>query len=42
LPRAAAAVQPSATRRARAIIDQSDSGRITALLDDFDVAAWPN
>jgi phosphoenolpyruvate-protein phosphotransferase (PTS system enzyme I) len=32
----------AATRRARAIMDQSDSGRIAALLDDFNAVAWPN
>jgi phosphoenolpyruvate-protein phosphotransferase (PTS system enzyme I) len=32
----------AATRRARAIMDQSDSGRIAALLDDFNAIAWPN
>ena len=31
----------AATRRARAIMDQSDSGRIAALLDDFNAVAWP-
>lgn len=31
----------AATRRARAIMDQSDSGRIAALLDDFNTIAWP-
>ena len=29
----------AATRRARAIMDQSDSGRIAALLDDFNAMA---
>jgi phosphoenolpyruvate-protein phosphotransferase (PTS system enzyme I) len=29
----------AATRRARAIMDQSDSGRIAALLDDFNTVA---
>ena len=28
-----------ATRRARVIMDQSDSGRIAALLDDFNATA---
>jgi phosphoenolpyruvate-protein phosphotransferase (PTS system enzyme I) len=32
----------AATRRARAIMDQSDSGRIAALLDDFNAIAWPH
>jgi phosphoenolpyruvate-protein phosphotransferase (PTS system enzyme I) len=32
----------AATRRARAIMDQSDSGRIAALLDDFNTVAWPH
>ncbi len=32
----------AATRRARAIMDQSDSGRIAALLDDFNSVAWPH
>src|SRR6516162_2157320 len=32
----------AATRRARAIMDQSDSGRITALLDDFNTLALPH
>ena len=32
----------AATRRARAIMDQSDSGRIAALLDDFNAVAWPS
>jgi phosphoenolpyruvate-protein phosphotransferase (PTS system enzyme I) len=32
----------AATRRARAIMDQSDTGRITALLDDFNAVALPN
>jgi phosphotransferase system enzyme I (PtsI) len=32
----------AATRRARAIMDQSDTGRIAALLDDFNAVAWPN
>jgi phosphoenolpyruvate-protein phosphotransferase (PTS system enzyme I) len=32
----------AATRRARAIMDQSDSGRIAALLDDFNTIALPN
>jgi|SRR5579862_1744112 phosphotransferase system enzyme I (PtsI) len=31
----------AATRRARAIMDQSDSGRIAALIDDFNAVAWP-
>jgi phosphotransferase system enzyme I (PtsI) len=31
----------AATRRARAIMDQSDSGRIAALLDDFNAVAIP-
>ena len=31
----------AATRRARAIMDQSDSDRITALLDDFNAMAEP-
>jgi len=31
-----------ATRRARAIMDQSDSGRIAALLDDFNALALPH
>jgi phosphotransferase system enzyme I (PtsI) len=31
----------AATRRARAIMDQSDSGRIAALLDDFNAVALP-
>ena len=31
-----------ATRRARAIMDQSDSGRIAALVDDFNTIAWPH
>jgi hypothetical protein len=31
----------AATRSARAITDQSDSGRIATLLDDFNTAAWP-
>jgi hypothetical protein len=31
-----------ATRCARAIIDQSDIGRIAALLDDFNAVACPN
>jgi phosphotransferase system enzyme I (PtsI) len=30
----------AATRRARAIMDQSDTGRIAALLDDFNAVAW--
>ena len=30
----------AATRRARAIMDQSDTGRIAALLDDFDAVSW--
>jgi hypothetical protein len=30
-----------ATRRARAIMDQSDTGRIAALLDDFNTVALP-
>ena len=29
----------ASTRRARAIMDQSDAGRIAALLDDFTAAA---
>jgi phosphotransferase system enzyme I (PtsI) len=29
----------AASRRARAIMDQSDSGRIAALLDDFNAMA---
>ncbi len=32
----------AATRRARAIMDQSDSGRIAALVDDFNAVAWPS
>jgi phosphoenolpyruvate-protein phosphotransferase (PTS system enzyme I) len=32
----------AATRRARAIMDQSDAGRIAALLDDFNTVAWPH
>src|SRR5712672_2352149 len=32
----------AATCRARAIMDQSDSGRIAALLDDFNTVAWPH
>jgi phosphotransferase system enzyme I (PtsI) len=32
----------AATRRARAIMDQSDTGRIASLLDDFNAVAWPN
>lgn len=32
----------AAVRRARAIMDQSDSGRIAALLDDFNAVAWPH
>jgi phosphoenolpyruvate-protein phosphotransferase (PTS system enzyme I) len=32
----------AATRRARAIMDQSDMGRIAALLDDFNSIAWPH
>ena len=32
----------AATRRARAIMDQSDAGRIAVLLDDFNAVAWPN
>src|SRR5271167_2404385 len=32
----------AATRRARAIMDQSDSGRIAALLDDFNTIALPH
>ncbi|HYZ40539.1 MAG TPA: phosphoenolpyruvate--protein phosphotransferase [Stellaceae bacterium] len=32
----------AAMRRARAIMDQSDSGRIAALLDDFNAVAWPH
>jgi phosphotransferase system enzyme I (PtsI) len=31
----------AATRRARAIMDQADSGRIAALLDDFNAMAEP-
>jgi phosphotransferase system enzyme I (PtsI) len=31
----------AATRRARAIMDQADIGRITALLDDFNAMAEP-
>jgi len=31
----------AATRRARAIMDQSDTGRIAALIDDFNAVAWP-
>jgi phosphoenolpyruvate-protein phosphotransferase (PTS system enzyme I) len=31
----------AATRRARAIMDQSDTGRIAALLDDFNTVALP-
>jgi phosphoenolpyruvate-protein phosphotransferase (PTS system enzyme I) len=31
----------AATRRARAIMDQSDTGRIAALLDDFNAVALP-
>jgi phosphoenolpyruvate-protein phosphotransferase (PTS system enzyme I) len=31
----------AATRRARAIMDQSDIGRIAALVDDFNAIAWP-
>ena len=30
------------TRRARAIMDQSDTGRIAALIDDFNAVAWPS
>ena len=30
----------AATRRARAIMDQSDTGRIAALLDDFNAVSW--
>jgi phosphoenolpyruvate-protein phosphotransferase (PTS system enzyme I) len=30
----------AATRRARAIMDQPDSGRIATLLDDFNAVAW--
>jgi hypothetical protein len=29
-------------RLARAIVDQFDSGRIAALLDDFNTVAWPH
>ena len=29
-------------RTACAIMDQSDSGRIAALLDDFNTVAWPH
>jgi len=32
----------AATRRARAIMDQSDTGRIAALLDDFNALALPH
>jgi phosphoenolpyruvate-protein phosphotransferase (PTS system enzyme I) len=32
----------AATRRARAIMDQSDAGRIAALVDDFNTVAWPH
>ena len=32
----------AATRRARAIMDQSDSGRIAALLDEFNTAGLPH
>jgi phosphotransferase system enzyme I (PtsI) len=32
----------AATRRVRAIMDQSDSGRIAALLDDFNALALPH
>ena len=32
----------AATRRARAVMDQSDSGRIAALIDDFNAVAWPH
>ncbi len=32
----------AATRRARAIMDQSDTGRIAALVDDFNAVAWPH
>jgi len=32
----------AASRRARAIMDQSDSGRIAALVDDFNAVAWPH
>jgi hypothetical protein len=28
--------------RARAMMDQSDSDRIAALLDDFNTVAWPH
>jgi phosphoenolpyruvate-protein phosphotransferase (PTS system enzyme I) len=31
----------AATRRARAIMDQADIGRIAALVDDFNTVAWP-
>jgi phosphoenolpyruvate-protein phosphotransferase (PTS system enzyme I) len=31
----------AATRRARAIMDQDDSGRVAALLDDFNAMAEP-
>jgi phosphotransferase system enzyme I (PtsI) len=31
----------AATRRARAIMDQSDTVRIASLLDDFNAVAWP-
>ena len=32
----------AATRRARAIMDQTDTGRIAALVDDFNAVAWPH
>ena len=32
----------AATRRARAIMDQSDTVRIASLLDDFNAVAWPS
>jgi phosphoenolpyruvate-protein phosphotransferase (PTS system enzyme I) len=32
----------AAQRRARAIMDQSDTGRIAALVDDFNAVAWPH
>jgi len=32
----------AATRLARSIMYQSDSGRIAALLDDFNAVAWPH
>jgi phosphotransferase system enzyme I (PtsI) len=32
----------AATRRAEAIMDQSDAGRIAALLDDFNAMAGPD